>query len=57
MPKHISLDRESTKSQKRSDKGIRELNTMLSYSSNNLGLNRVKEENASEKRVAEDLKK
>ncbi|WP_157797086.1 MULTISPECIES: hypothetical protein [Clostridium] len=57
MPKHINLDRKWAKSPKEPDEEIRELNTMLAYGSTNLGLNRVKEENASEKRVREDLGK
>lgn len=57
MPKHINLDKKSTESPNETDEEIRELNTMLAYGSTNLGLNRVKEENASEKRVREDLGK
>lgn len=57
MAKHINLDKRLTKSPKEPDEETRELNTMLAYGSVNLGLNSVREENASEKRVREDLKK
>lgn len=57
MPKDINLDRRLKKSPKEPDEEARELNTMLAYGSVNLGLNSVPEENASEKRVKEDLKK
>lgn len=57
MAKHINLDKMLTKSPKEPDEETRELNTMLAYGSVNLGLNSVREENASEKRVREDLKR
>lgn len=57
MSKDINIDRRLTKSPKEPDEQTSELNTLLAYGSVNLGLNSVREENASEKRVREDLKK